>query len=94
MEKNLYHSRGRRRVIDSVMKQQLINAATASAHNRRLPLSLVAEQVGIKISARALRQAFASEGYHRRVARVKPFLSSAARVKRNTWAEEFRDWSI
>jgi len=76
------------------MKQQLINAVTASAQNRRLPLWFVAEQVGIKISARALRRAFDSEGYHRRVSRVKPFLSSAARVKQNTWAEEFRDWSI
>jgi len=79
--KNHHPSRGRRRVIDSAVKQQLINAATASTQNRRLPLSLIAEQVGIKISARALCRAFASEGYHRRVARVKPFLSSAARVK-------------
>jgi len=76
------------------VKPQLINTATASAQNRHLPLSLIAEQVGIKISARALSRAFASEGYHRCVARVKPFLSPAAWVKRNAWAEEFRDWSI
>jgi len=93
-KRNQYPSCGCRRVIDSTVKQQLINAATAIAQNRHLPLALIAEQVGIKISARALRRARASKGYHRCVVRVKPFLSPAARVKRNAWAEEFRDWSI
>jgi len=65
-----------------------------STQNRHLSLSSIAEQVGIKISAHALRRAFASERYHRRIARVKQFLAPAAQVKRNAWAEEFRDWSI
>jgi len=72
------------------VKQQLINGATVSTQNRHLPLSSIAEQVGIKISAHALRRAFASERYHRCIARVKQFLAPAAQVKRNAWAEEFR----
>jgi len=55
---------------------------------------MVAELAGVQVSARALRRPFASEGYHRRVARVKPYLSPPTRQKRKAWAEQYRDWQV
>ena len=44
-------------------------------------------------SADVLRTAFATKGYHRRVARVRPFLSLAAKDKRFDWAQHYADWT-
>lgn len=73
---------------------RLIEHATASQHNRRKPLSQIAEEAGITVNERTLRQAFADGGYHRRIARVKPYLSISAKIKRFNWANELSDWSV
>lgn len=72
----------------------LIEHVIASQHNRRKPLRPIAEEVGITLNERTLRQAFVDEGYHRRVARVKPYLSIPAKIKHLNWANELNDWSI
>jgi len=50
-----------------------------SAENRRLPYQQIAQLAGVRLSRNTLRQVFESAGYHRRIARVKPFLSEGAR---------------
>ena len=53
----------------------------------------MAELEGIQLGRRALRRVFESEGYHRRVAQIKPFLSETSKGRRLEWGEHFRDWN-
>ena len=39
-------------------------------------------QIGVYASDRVLRAAFETEGYHRRIARAKPYLSAANKERR------------
>ena len=84
---------GRPRILTSPIRKRLINFATASQKNRRLPLREVAELAGVKASSNVLRTAFATEGYHRRVAQTRPFLSIKAKEKRLDWAEHYANWT-
>ena len=93
-ERHLYLRRGRPITLSPEVQHQLIDTATANAHNRRLPLTQIADLAGVSIGARALKRVFAGHGYHRRVARVKPFLSPAAKSKRQSWAETYEDWEV
>ena len=47
-----------------------------------------------EVSASTIRRVAAANGYHRRIARRKPFLSRRARAKRTTWAQNASkvDW--
>jgi len=89
-----HRRQGHYQTVSPAIKQQLIAAATTNSHTRRLALSSVGELGGVRISARVLRRMFASEGYHRRVARVKPFLTTSAKAKRKAWSEQFSDWDV
>jgi hypothetical protein len=71
----------------------LVFEATSTAESRRKPLSDIAQEVGIQVSAKTLREAFAKEGYHRRVARKKPFLNETQRNRRLRFALEHRNWT-
>lgn len=75
-------SRGRKAVFTPQVKQLLIETATPSSYNRRLSLSEVAKLAGVKASNCTLRHIFRSQGYNRKVARVKPFLDAEAKQKR------------
>jgi len=90
----VYHGRGRHSVVTNELRTRLIATATANAHNRRLPYTQVAEVEGIHLGRRALRRVFESQGYHRRVARIKPFLSENSRTRRQQWGERFQDWRV
>jgi hypothetical protein len=59
---------------------KLIEVATECAENRRKPLTEIAYMAGITASATTLRRAMVMEGFHRRVARKKPFLSVKQQV--------------
>jgi len=89
-----YPTRSRHSTITEDIRARLLATATASAENRRLPYRQVAELAGITLGRNALRRVFESAGYHRRVARVKPFLSATARSRRLAWAQQFQDWSV
>lgn len=84
---------GRPLILDTPTRRQLVFAATATAESRRKPWSDVAEEIGIRVSAKTLRAAFAKEGYHRRVARKKPFLNESQRNRRLTFALAHRNWT-
>ena len=72
---------------------RLIARATARSQNRRLPYIQVAELEGIHLGCRAARTVFESEGDHRKVARIKPFLSANSKEGRSEWGRRFHDWS-
>jgi len=59
-------------VVNAGITQCLIETATASSHHRWLPYTRIAELVGVQLSA-TLKKTFEAAGYHRRVARIKPF---------------------
>lgn len=75
-------------------RERLVALATESAFNRRRPLSEIAELAGITACARTLRTTFARMGYHRRIARIKPFLTQPAKDKRLEWALAHADWTV
>ena len=54
----------------------------------------MAELAEVHVGVRALHHVFAREGYHCRVAQVKPYLSPATREKQRVWAEQYRNWQV
>lgn len=84
---------GRKVKIDTPTRRRLVFAATSTAENRRKPYSEVANEMGIEASDKTLRTAFAKEGYHRRIARKKPFLDQIKRDKRLRFALQHRHWT-
>ena len=85
--------RGRKTVFTASIKRLLIETATANSYNRRLPLTEVAKQAGVKASDRSLGRIFRSLGYNRCVVRVKPFLNTLMKQKRLDWEQRFQDWA-
>lgn len=75
-------------------RTQLIAHATASQENRHKPLTLVAEDLGIKANKRTHHCFFASEGYYRRIARAKLFLTVKNRTACLLFVNTFYDWTI
>ena len=81
------------RLLNTPIRKQLITLATANQINRRLPLTEIANLAGIQASPTILRKAFAQEGYHRRVAQARPYLSAASKESRLDWAYHYADWT-
>jgi len=75
--------RGRHSILRTPNRQKLITLATASAENRRKPYAEIARMAGLNACDRTLRRTMSSAGYHRRVARKKPFLSIKTRAVGN-----------
>ena len=57
------------------LQHTLIDIITESAENRTKPLTEIADMAGIKACSKTLPRSLALDGYHRRVARKKPFLN-------------------
>lgn len=68
-------TRGRHPILSPEIRRKLMDVATTSAETRRKSFTEIAYLAGIHACEKTLRQAFALEGYHRRVARKKPFLT-------------------
>jgi len=78
-------TRGRKQILGSKERKLLISVATEYAENRRKPLTEIAYLAGVSASEKTLRSSLACEGYHRRVARVKPYLKPAHLTVRSTF---------
>jgi len=74
--------RGCHSILHTPQREKLITLATSSAENRRKSYTEIAQMAGLTACDRTLRRTFSSAGYHRRVARKKPFLSSKIRQVR------------
>jgi len=90
-EGSVQTQRGRKPLFTAAVGHRLMETATASAYNRRLPLAEVAKLANVKASKRSLRRIFQSEGYNCRIARVKPFLTNRAKENQLAWATDFAD---
>ena len=65
---------------------------TGGAFARRMALEEIPEHLGLSISERTVRRILRSEGYGRYVARAKPYLSPAQKLKRLEFALKYRYW--
>ena len=83
---------GRRPILDSPIRTQLINHATSSREQRLKPLREIAHELGINADERTLRKAFKTEGYFRRVATERPLLKPEHMNKRLFWATICKSW--
>ena len=59
------------------LRKHLISEATKNATNHHKPYPDIAALIGLKVSPNTLYRAFEKEGYYRRAARKKPFLSKS-----------------
>ena len=84
---------GRPKALSTPLHKRHIEIATSSQQNRQLPYAEVAALAGITAGPHPLRTAFESEGYHRRVAYSRPYLSQQSKEKRLDWAWHYADWT-
>jgi hypothetical protein len=75
-------------------RRRLILRATQDAYHRRLTWQTVSQLEGIEACRRTLFKAFRKEGYFRRKATKKPYLTKTHKENRRTWAQEHKDWSL
>ena len=85
---------GRPSALSSEDQTRLVAHATASQQNRRKSLILIAQELNITVNERTLRRFFANQGYHRRIAREKPFLTVNNKIARLHFATLFQDWVV
>lgn len=79
------HGSGRPSKVTKNMKRKLIRTVQK---NRRMPFDEVGNQIEPHLSATTVRDHLAQEGYHRRVARMVPYLTALQKRKRESWAKE------
>lgn len=60
--------------------------------NRRLALAALGNSVNPNVSSSTIRRVLSDAGYHRRVARRKPYLRRDHIRLRNQWAKKYRLW--
>ena len=85
---------GRPKIITPPLRQKLVTIVTACSHNRRLPFASLANLVGIRVSRDTIRQALQEDGFNRRVARQKPFLTDQAKQRRYNFALLHAHWGV
>ncbi len=83
---------GRHLLLSEIEINNLIDFICVSRKNRRMTWLELA--VIWNCSEKAISSALKSEGFFRRVARKKPPISEANRIKRLIWAKEHLDWKI
>ena len=74
------------------LRKHLISEATKNATNHHKPYPDIAALIGLKVSPNTLYRAFEKEGYYRRAARKKPFLSKSQKKKRFEFAQSTATW--
>lgn len=94
---SLTPKRRSRRPLDMTQVQvdQLVLYVMGSKATRRMTyLELSLRLFNSQFSQHVIRRMLWQQGFRRRVARRKPPISEANRVKRLAFAEEYKDWSI
>ncbi|KAJ3527972.1 hypothetical protein NMY22_g9584 [Coprinellus aureogranulatus] len=81
---------GRPRKVTSRNERHIINEIKA---NRRKPFKVIARENPADISDRIVRKVAASHGYHRCVAKKKPYHTKLQKTKRYIWAKDHEDWT-
>ncbi|KAL0948726.1 hypothetical protein HGRIS_001452 [Hohenbuehelia grisea] len=60
--------------------------------HRRAPFTELANSLQLDVSESTICRTLAGEGYHRRVARRRPFLTKVQKQGRMRWAREYMHW--
>ena len=84
---------GSKALFDTPARQRLVDFVTSSRRTRRMPYIEVNEEMGLSVSEITIRRALEKEGFHRRVARKKPYIFEKNRQLRLAWAEEHKNWT-
>lgn len=84
---------GRPKKLTTPRRHQLIDFITSNSTTRKMPYIEVANALDWDVSEDTIRQALSSEGFFRRVARIKPYLSPQAQAKHLQWAKEYEHWT-
>ena len=85
--------KGRKAVCSTRKRRRLIDRLSTDSFHRRLRLDQISDLEGFDFCTRTLIIALAKEGYHRRIARKKPWLTDAHKAARLKWAQEHVNWS-
>jgi transposase len=85
--------KGRPPVITTRKRQRLVNRLSTDAQSRRLKLEHLAQLEGLNHHHKTIAKALDKEGYHRRIARRKPWLSQTHKEARLKWAQDHVNWS-
>lgn len=84
---------GRKVLLNTPQRKRLIQWVTASQENRETPWPEIPAILGLDCGEYAIRTAFKTEGFARRITRRRTPLSEGNRKKRLEWAEEHKDWT-
>jgi hypothetical protein len=87
------HTTGIKVKLNTPTRKRLIEWATASRANRRVPWQDIPQLLSLDCGVKAIRTAFKKEGYARYSARLKPPLTYTNQVQRLQWAIEHEDWT-
>jgi transposase len=79
-------------MLDTPKRQELVSFVISSSEARQMPYIEIPIALDWDISEYTIRRALIKEGYSRRVARVKPFLTATNRQQRRDWCEARKDW--
>lgn len=85
--------KGRPSTITDEMRHELVAFVCQSGVTRRMTYIELRDVLGWGVSEDAIRRALWKEGYRRRMARFKPPISEANRIKRLQWAHEHLHWT-
>ncbi len=86
--------KGRPPIFDKEKRQHLVKLIVESPENPQMAYFQLPLHVSLHACERTIRRALGTEGYHRRVARRKPYLSATNRAKRLLFAECYSDWDV
>ena len=84
--------RGRPPIVDTPLRCRIVNYVTASAEGRRADYTEVKAALGLPISISTIRRILDKEGFRRRMALSKPFLTSGHLNDRMIFALMVRHW--
>jgi len=85
---------GRPPLLDTPKRKAFVELARTNAEYRRKACPDLARELDFTTEMSALTTAFKKEGYGRRRAREKPFLTEKAKLIRKKWCEEQQDWTV
>lgn len=85
---------GRPPLLTPTEVDELIEFICASSYNRRMSLARLPAALGWTCSRHAIRTALRRAGFKRYIARRKPPITEATRLKRLAFAEQYKSWTI
>jgi transposase len=85
---------GRPPILTQAQVEELVEFVCASAKNRRMSFTQLAEVLEFGVKKQAIRTALLREGFHRRLAMRKPPISEKNQKLRLDWALEHVKWTM